>query len=195
MKSEKLLPAATVLSLIILCYAASARLSGSRVHSALSSYAVSEDPVTASATVVDEHQADGIRVTKTVRQIDGEQVDDGPYISYYPNGKHRSKGNYAKGQRHGDWTFWSVDGGILAEQSYAKGRLHGRYVIYSPNGEKAVEGKMLRGEKDGQWTYFDFEGRRLQQGAYRNGTPVGEWNELDEAGKIVKTVDYRALNF
>lgn len=74
---------------------------------------------------------------------------EGPYTSYYPNGKPESFGSYAitKGRSvpHGMWTFWQGDGSRQSQGRFHQGQPVGCFASWSDEGALST-GVAERGE-------------------------------------------------
>lgn len=96
------------------------------------------------------------------------EVKHGVYSEWYP-GKKQLKFQGAidkKGNRDGQWVFFSPEGNELSTSVYDHGKRAGFSVVRYPNG--AVH---YRGE-------------------YRNDAMVGIWTTFDEKGKVLNEKDY-----
>jgi antitoxin component YwqK of YwqJK toxin-antitoxin module len=89
-----------------------------------------------------------------------ERVLHGKAVTYYPNGKRESEGNYDQGKRSGMFTWW-----------YA-------------NGQKKSFGRYLNDQEHGDWVWYHENGSRQARGSYANGIKQGEWSTWHASGKL-----------
>ncbi|MCD4745216.1 MAG: hypothetical protein K8R58_02835 [Bacteroidales bacterium] len=87
-------------------------------------------------------------------------------VQYYQNRNLKLEGKYKNGQRDGKWTYWYENGNKWSEGNYNNGIDDGMKTVWYGNGQKYYEGN------------------------YSNGKRVGKWRFWDEAGKLVKEVEY-----
>lgn len=87
-------------------------------------------------------------------------------VQYYQNRNLKLEGKYENGQRDGKWTYWYENGNKWSEGNYNDGIDDGMKTVWYGNGQKYYEGN------------------------YSNGKRVGKWRFWDEAGKLVKEVEY-----
>ncbi len=72
----------------------------------------------------------------------------------WPSGARRIAGELRGKHRHGDWTFTSEAGVVLARGAYARHRRTGPWKFYWPgDGRLRYEGEYLRGARTGRWTF------------------------------------------
>jgi len=45
---------------------------------------------------------------------------EGEYYEFYPNGKTRVKGNYTKGNKSGEWSFYDEQGQLIETKDFDK---------------------------------------------------------------------------
>lgn len=110
---------------------------------------------------------------------------------YHPNGEKSGVGDYVDGQRHGEWSEYSRNGGWLtAKQRYRRGYLHGTRTEYFPNGKEASELDYSYGERDGYLKSWYQNGTLEQEGWYVDGERQGDWYEYNQRGVIVSHFYY-----
>jgi antitoxin component YwqK of YwqJK toxin-antitoxin module len=68
------------------------------------------------------------------------KIIDGPFESYYENGKPFMTGNYNKGRKHGIWKSYHYENGILNHQgTFRNGTLVGNVYTYENNDENHLK--------------------------------------------------------
>ena len=87
-------------------------------------------------------------------------------------------------------TYYYQNKQVEMTGAYKNGKREGYWVSYYDNGNKWSEGYYKNGMSDGKrTTYFD-SGKVRYIGYYRNDRRVGKWQFFDEAGNLLKEVDY-----
>ncbi len=134
-------------------------------------------------------------------------VIDGLYISYYLNGKEKSKGNFIAGQQTGEWIYYYDNGNPKTSGVYRNNQRTGNWKYFSENGKLSSEGNLINGIRNGNWVfYYDNEEKKSEGGFINNkknglwqyffedGTPkaqaefkedVGYYKEFDHRGKLI----------
>lgn len=90
----------------------------------------------------------------------GERLAHGPVQMWYDNGQPQMAGQFAKGNRQGQFTWWHR------------------------NGQKQLEGQFEQGQKVGQWTWWHANGFKATQGTYVADIASGDWIWWTEEGTI-----------
>lgn len=102
----------------------------------------------------------------TVRLIDGQFVDD---------------------LRDGRWSFYRPDGLKLSRGAFRRGRPTGPWNWWYPNGQQRMLGDYMDGLRNGTWSYWYEDGTRVAEGMYLSGLREGEWRFLNAEGGTVRT--------
>ena len=105
---------------------------------------------------------------------------DGPYVSWYCDGKMRAKGPYVKGLQNGLWTQWYPGGQKSVEGTYKAGAPDGEWTQWFADGGKESSGVYVNGKPDGMWSGWYANGHLKSQGAYEAGVKNGNWNQWHE---------------
>lgn len=66
---------------------------------------------------------------KLIRQVFGEPRGKNTTITYHPNGKIKSKGNFSSQGRTGKWLFYDEKGELFATGHYSRGKKTGKWEI------------------------------------------------------------------
>jgi uncharacterized protein len=138
-------------------------------------------------------------------------VDDagnrsGKWKNFYPDGKIKAEGQFAKNRQYGLWKYYNIlnkleqtgsynngrpdglwkwyydNGAIIREEEYFQGQRDGLYTEYSPGGEIICEGQYTDSEKNGLWKYRS--GDYSEEGKYIIGLKNGEWKSYYSDGKL-----------
>lgn len=137
---------------------------------------------------------------------------EGPYISFYENGKLREKGSYKLGEKNGVWTNWYEKGQKMSEELYKSGLLFKSKNWYE-NGPKKSEKHFFNGvfavpdcktyrylfriwdrfemsecqglpDGDGFETMWYENGKLKELGYYKAGKKYSAWRTWYENGKL-----------
>lgn len=92
---------------------------------------------------------------------EGGRVFHGPYIAFWPNGKHQAEGQYENGWRSGSFTFFDQAGVKTGTTEFKKGDYDGVRVEFHPNGMKKLEETYVAGVKQGASRQFDVTGKAI----------------------------------
>lgn len=109
------------------------------------------------------------------------KLTHGMAVSYYPNGKIKSKVNYKKGNRNGLAVMYYETGEKYVEETYKNGTLDGPKIKYYTTGQPIIKNWYTDGFISKSSVRYDIDGniipspiikyheedRRLQEGVYR----------------------------
>ncbi len=79
---------------------------------------------------------------------------DESFISHYPNGKVKIKGEKRNGKRSGTWISYFQNGNKQSESVYANGLKNGKTVSYYQSGQIRYIGYYKNDKKDGTWDFY-----------------------------------------
>ena len=101
---------------------------------------------------------------------------DGSWLSYWANGKLKSKGNYKNDNLEGSWTEYYDNGQLFYKGKYKDWLEEGYWVMYWENGQLKSKGNYKRGSQEGSWIYYNEDGTIWEDatGTYRNGKMISE---------------------
>ncbi len=139
----------------------------------------------------------------------------GPFVSFYPNGKTLAKGRYDAGNPVGPWVTYHENGQKLSEGAYAGGLRDGRWVFSREDGKSILEELLSRGARV-SWQESSYDERGLREaesfvlvgqrrvshgpalrvqdggntlsGRYEQGKAEGVWEEKTPGGRPVVRV-------
>ena len=111
----------------------------------------------------------------------GEFVEgkkDGPWVSYYANGRKMSEGAYHAGEKDGPWVQYWPNGNLKSEATFSNGKYTGLYRCFYENGNKQwegyynpIRGNSADGTKEGVWLAYDRETGEVNRViTYRRGS-------------------------
>jgi len=88
---------------------------------------------------------------------DYQVIDKGFFKEYYGGTtKLKIEGAYDEDkQRHGIWTFYTIEGKKQSITEYKHGKKHGYAIVYHPNGALYYRGQWHEDKQVGVWDYYD----------------------------------------
>jgi len=87
------------------------------------------------------------------------------YFDKWPETK-KAEMNFEDDLLEGLYTEYWPNGAIKAELEYDNGKLHGKAKYFYPTGKLKIEGKYKKGKKKGKWIYYDAKGKILKKERY-----------------------------
>jgi hypothetical protein len=93
-------------------------------------------------------------------------VQQGEYITKYPNGVIKMRGYYQNGKRHAQWTSFFENGNIQSEGFFKDGLRDGKATVYFENGKVYYEGYYKDGKEVGKWIFYDESGKKIKEKDY-----------------------------
>lgn len=76
-----------------------------------------------------------------------DDMRDGAYKEFHPNGKMKMSGNYLKGLRTGEWLEYYNSGQLMSRVRYKADYLHGWSFYYDKNGAQLSKNLWRKGDK------------------------------------------------
>lgn len=125
---------------------------------------------------------------KKVVGVNRDNIPNGLWSYYFPNGQIQSRGNFNLGKKEGIWEYFYEDGKLSAHGNYLNDFPDGEWIYYFPDGTVSSRGELKEGSKHGNWVSFYENGAKKGEGSYFVGT--GEYKEYYPTGllKIFGTV-------
>ncbi|MBI4947026.1 MAG: hypothetical protein HY840_11575 [Bacteroidetes bacterium] len=93
-------------------------------------------------------------------------VQQGDYITKYPNGVVKMKGFYQNGKRNGQWISFFENGNMQSEGFFKDGLRDGKATVYYEDGKVYYEGYYKDGKETGKWIFYDESGKKIQEKDY-----------------------------
>src|ERR1051326_895447 len=90
-------------------------------------------------------------------------LENGSYISKYPNGVVKMRGYYQNGKRNGQWVCFFQNGNIQSEGGYKDGLRDGSAKVYYESGKLYYEGFYKDGKETGKWIFYDEKGNKIEE--------------------------------
>ena len=79
------------------------------------------------------------RANASLAQVSSSLGAPTPAIDRYPNGNVRSTGFHLRGEMHGAWIFYRLDGSIMRSGAFDRGRQVGTWTTFSRDGSVVKE--------------------------------------------------------
>lgn len=119
----------------------------------------------------------------------------GHSVTFWPNGKSQSEGDYLDGERVGLWRFWNENGSLVREGDYDAGLLSGTVKDFDGAGRLAREASYAAGRKNGSWYARLSPGLMsdprivAERGEFTSDFACGVWSYFDETERVLQNVD------
>lgn len=145
---------------------------------------VSEAPVAHAAELIRQRFPNGKpQVERWVTEdAQGNIVNHGKYTEYDGQGTIIASGNYAFGQREGQWTKH------IAEEQVRKLAGSTDKGFAAPFQSRA---NFVGGQLDGEWTIVDGKGRTVVSWTYMAGIREGVSKHFNSAGEVTQSITYK----
>lgn len=102
-------------------------------------------------------------------------VVNGPEKVYDAQGRLQMEGQMKDGQRHGIWISYFPDGRVRSRSDYQLGRLQGVSTVFRPNGAMYYTGQYRNGKEVGTWRFYDEQGELARTVEYdKNGAVIND---------------------
>jgi antitoxin component YwqK of YwqJK toxin-antitoxin module len=108
---------------------------------------------------------------------------DSLYISYYQNGRIKSRGYYINGKANGNWEYFYENGNLKMKGELKDNVSHGYWTYYYENGGVNMEGEVIKDHREGQWKFYYENGNIKSEGLYRKSLKNGPWKYYYEDSK------------
>ena len=76
---------------------------------------------------------------------------EGDFVSYFPDGSIKRKGNYSSGMFSGTMREWDVEGNLILEAHVVNDTLDGQFIRKSSNGNIMESGVYAKNKRVGEW--------------------------------------------
>lgn len=117
-----------------------------------------------------------------------DNVLHGSYVEYFENGKKKTVGSYAYGEKSGKWEYYcnSNNDQICREQFFSDGRLEGVEKYWYDNGKLKSESAYANKRKNGKTKWWYKNGQLSLEADYKNGVFVdGEYKRWAANGELI----------
>ena len=104
-----------------------------------------------------------------VRTYFVQDVMNGIFEEYYPDGVIRASGKFRWGKRDGEWQAYYFDGTLAVKSLYRNGRLEGSLEEYYEDGALKKITNYSFGKKNGKEKNFDKDGKITDTSIWRSG--------------------------
>ena len=113
-----------------------------------------------------------------------ENVLEGKYNLYYPNGKNKTKGHYMDNVPNGKWTWFDEKNNKSRIVNYSMGKMNGPIKVWNDSSFLIMDGAYDQNLKNDKWIYYDSKGKRDSTLSYVKGKRYGEYKAWHDNGNI-----------
>jgi antitoxin component YwqK of YwqJK toxin-antitoxin module len=117
-------------------------------------------------------------------------IKDGPFKVFFPNGSIQIKGFYNGGKLHGLWRSYFQNGNLEVECNWTHGVIDGVLTRYYSSGNIYVEVELQNGVKFGKRITYYENGKIASQGVHTGIMDTDSINFYDENGVLNTTSFY-----
>jgi uncharacterized protein len=115
---------------------------------------------------------------------------DSLQISYYSDGKLKSRQMYSEGVKNGLFETYHSNGQLHETFNLKSGLLDGDYKFYYANGKLFREGTFKNDKDNGKSIRYYENGNKWIEELYKNGILDGEVKKYDKNGRLIKTLKF-----
>ena len=108
----------------------------------------------------------------------------GEFFEFNEAGEILLSGAYFEGEKSGDWFVYRSDGSLKSEYSYQNNELDGVSITYYASGQVAERIPFEMGEINGLYESFFPDGSPKQRVTFEDGQEEGEFNQFHMDGKL-----------
>lgn len=126
------------------------------------------------------------RIEQTVAKFSDDHFEaHGAYREFHPNGQVFIEGQFERGRREGDWSFWYENGTLNRKCSYRNGQPDGSWDVFRDVGTLKAKRSFKNGLRDGEWLTYDDTGKQvLSEEHYADGKAEGVQKTWYPSGKL-----------
>ncbi|MES2627726.1 MAG: hypothetical protein V4616_02045 [Bacteroidota bacterium] len=73
---------------------------------------------------------------------------------FYPTGEIKMAGKLKDGKRQGPWSSWFQNGKINSEANFVNDQMDGKYTVWYENGQERITGNYKLDKEIGTWYFF-----------------------------------------
>lgn len=117
-------------------------------------------------------------------------VQDSSYISYYHNGKIKSKGNFSRNKANGNWEYFYENGVLKMKGELKENVPHGYWEYFYESGTITMKGNILQGMREGEWEFFYENSNMKTIGKYQKNQKEGLWRYFHEDGSFKAQAEF-----
>lgn len=125
---------------------------------------------------VDKGSSQGVWITASSNE---PQVENGDFISFFPNGIYSQKGTLVNGKLNGTLKVYDIEGKFIKQEFYKQDSLinekfeEGYNRFYNEEGIMIEEGEIVGGKKNGRWKYYFDDGVLRRINDFKLGQKTG----------------------
>jgi uncharacterized protein len=114
----------------------------------------------------------------------------GEFFEFSREGEVLLSGSYFEGEKSGDWLVYRSDGSLKSEYSYRKNLLNGLSIAYYASGQISERIPFELGEINGVYESFFPDGSPKQRVAFVDGQEQGEFTQFHMDGKLAIVANF-----
>ena len=118
-----------------------------------------------------------------------DNLEQGKWIYYYPNGDKKIIAHYLDGKLHGSLEEYSKDGNLNIIQNYNNDTLTGNFKRFNKK-NIYMEGQFIKGKRDGVWRYYHKNGKLESTGNFVNDIEDGIWKFYNPNKDLVAKCEF-----
>lgn len=174
-----------------------------------------DNPIPAVASLEEQAVREIFNLAKPLYQLEfKDNLLDGVFEEFYPDGATKKVVNYQKGMLHGDffefskegevllsgayfegeksgdWFVYRSDGSLKSEYSYQSNALDGVSIAYYASGQVAERIPFEMGEINGLYESFFPDGKPKQRVTFVDGQEEGEFKQFYADGKLAIVANF-----
>lgn len=111
-------------------------------------------------------------------------IEQGDWRANYRDGKLREKGQFENGLKTGEWFTYLKDGSVWGNGKYHLNYKQGLWTWNHRNGNLQTKGSYERGDRDGEWMHYHKNGELEKKGNYEKGKENGFWQHYFDTGEL-----------
>lgn len=114
----------------------------------------------------------------------------GDFFEFSEEGEVLLSGAYFEGEKSGDWFVYRSDGSLKSEYSYQNNELNGFSIAYYASGQVAERIPFEMGEINGEYESFFPDGSPKQRVVFVAGQEQGEFKQFHADGKLAIVANF-----
>jgi hypothetical protein len=146
--------------LILSCGGSTAPLQKKQAHKSTHQEASGKQDVTCPPGTQKRHESGTFKESYCARldSASSRWIRHGPALRWHSNGTLFDEGSYRDGSRDGPWKTYYDNGKLEKIWNYRGGDVHGAITEWDREGQKRIEGEMDQNGYIGQWKYWNAAG-------------------------------------
>lgn len=109
---------------------------------------------------------------------------DGPFKSFFPDGKVKSSYTMDEGAADGEFRSYYANGKLETEFTRVDGEIQGEIKTYFPDGKLYKSVQFEDDEENGPFVFYYYNGNKSSEGEYKNGKKIGTYKTYFNDGTL-----------